>query len=625
MPEELDLTEIPQKYTTSIHKVKDEDEKKLDLLQQECFMGTIDLRRKDLEYREWYMGIDKGWQKLVNEDGALDLPMLVSMMIFHHTEIQTFKFFNQFFSDSGSFGRFVAKKESAREAVPRLTRLFNNYIVENGNHAVELYRICRAASRSGIAFSSVYWDLRHSVDRIPNVPTPKFNLETKIWEDVPTIVTVTKEIANRPVFEYVDWLFCGMPPGTRMLNEDGKTFIRKKFFYRAELEELEEQGYIGDKAGGKSFGSLKKDEIGDLHTNNLEPAEVKSYFQDMFDTRVNEILGFDHPHYKFCIDEVWQAANYKNKVTCMWSVNGHIIRKAEWEGGFRIPYEQHNLTIMDNSYVGMGIPEIDQDYFREDNVLMNISLDAARREGSSLIFMNQELLKRYGEHEVKKFHKSGRIVGLSPKDRDVALSQQIVPVTLASGSLQALSQIKAELRQQARQYSNINIVESGAGAPSSLRSEGVVQAFTAESSGPDKGRISLFAQSISNLYEQIKSLIYYLEPGPVEVSANSEGTDFFTVNRQDINKLSEGYIKPETQVQPVNAAMANVLTQLAQLAQPIAGPVDPRKAINYGELMDILFEKALNPEEYGRLQASKGTSPTVPQLTNNSIGLPPQA
>lgn len=622
---EVELSSVPKRFGPSIIKLKTKDDKIVDTLMQELFLGTIHLREKMLEYREWYMGLDQSWQDAFNadEDGALEVPGLTSMMAFHLTELATATEFNEFWSPQGDHIRAIPKNELARESTSKVGRLMSNYITENPDAADEMYRILRGKNRDGVAFSKQFWDLRTTVDRIPNIRTPKFNPVTKEFEEVPATVNRTRMIADRPTFEYLDPLLCGMPIGTKRLNKDGRIFIYRDFMYREQLVFWEKMGYIGPKSNGKSFIRSTKDMVGEMHNNGMEAPEVQFYFRDLFNTELNTKLGFKHPKHKFIVDNIFFAANERDRVRHIISINNIIYRDAEWEGTNEIPVVQHDLIPLDTTWFSMGIPEIIQDYFREDNVLTRLRVIAARKEGHTAIFMPRELIKQFDQHEINKLTQEGKIVPVDPRERDVALSQQIVPVTLAAGSSQAISDTINDMREQARQYTQTSIVAAGGKVPSALRSTGSIQAASAESSGPERMRMQRAGQGLSRVITQMAWLVYFLEPGPKEVPADAVGNAFHQVTRQDINNIPDMFFRVAGQIKPFRDAEAQTMLQLAQLAQSVSGPVNPQSATNFGTIMDVLWEKLTSPEDFQRIQASKGSSPNVPQLTNNSVGLPP--
>lgn len=609
MPTIVDVTEEPRQYSPSILKIKEEDEKLIDRVQQEFFLDTLDLRRNIIQYREWYHGIDSDLDKAFgddpNTDSAVMLPGLTSMIGFHSCEIETANFQNFYFPDSGEYMSVVPKKGIAVASAPKLNKGMNDYLMDNPNTLEEAYRNSRGTCRDGVSFLKTGWDLRNTTDHIPNVALPVFNPKTKTFDNPEETLAVTRKISDRPYFQYVDPLFIGLPRGSKMLNQDANMLVHKEIWYRHQLEELEFQGYIGKKAGGKSFRSLNKDQIGAMHTNYLEAPEVQSYFEELFDTRLNSTLGFSHPHYKVMVDKMFLGTYHKGKVQEIWSINGHIIRKAPWIGGDEIPYTQFNYVLADQSYFGMGALEIIADYFREDNVLTRLGLVAARKEGNTLIFMPQELIQHLGQKNILKFSKTGGIVGIRVKDKEIPLANQIVPVNLSSGVTANFTQARQELRQLAQQYLGISVLQSNtAEVPSALRSKGVIQAFASETSGPTKMRQSLFGNSLTKVYEQLKSLVYFLETGPVEIPANPESSEFVTITREDINYLPFCRVKPAAQSQPVKEATGSLLLQLMQILRGPDGQVAP-------EVIKMVLEKLLGSEELIRLEAA-GAIPQGP-------------
>ena len=606
----VDITEPPRQYSPSILKVKEEDEKLIDRVQQEFFLDTLDLRKNIIQYREWYCGIDSDLDSVFgddpNTDAAVMLPGLTSMLAFHSTETEASNFFHPFTPESGEYLIATPKRGMAIDAAPKLTKGMNDYLGDNPHTNEEMYRNARGTCRDGVGFMKTGWDLRSTTDNIPNLALPVFDAITKTFKEPESTLSVTRKISDRPYMQYVDPLFVGLPRGAKMLNQDANMLVHKEVWYRHQLEELEFQGYIGKNAGGKSFRSLGKEQIGSMHTNYLEAPEVQMYFEELFDTKLNSTLGFTHPHYKLLVDKMFIGTYHKGKVVEIWSINGHIIRKAPWIGGDEIPYTQFNYVMADQSYFGMGVPEIIADYFREDNVLTRLGLVAARKEGNTIIFMPQDLIQHLGQKNILKFSKTGGIMGIRVKDKEIPLANQIVPVNLSSGVTQNFTAARQELRQLAQQYLGISVLQSNtAEVPSALRSRGVVQAFASETGGPGKMRQSLFGTALSKVYEQLKWLVYFLETGPVEIPANPEASQFVTITRQDINYLPFCRVRPSSLVKPVKEATGSLLLQLMQLLQGPDGQVAP-------EIIKMVLEKLLGSEEFLRLQQS-GSIPTGPQ------------
>lgn len=602
----VDLTEPGKNFTTAI-QTGDEKSKRLNTLIATMYQGSANMNQRRLitMYREEYQGIDSRWSQTFaldeNRDASLTMAGLTSMMVYNFSEIVASRYYNTFVSDTGEYVRVLPERISAIEDAKALTHLINYYLRQNKKMKQTFYEIFRGVARDGVAVTEQCWNYKNTTQRITKQPRQRWDSKTKAYEEVNDVtVKKTIKLIDRPEIRYIDPLMFGMPPGAKTLDVDSRMCNHKEVFTRGQLLALEKRGFLTE-----SFSSLTKTEVGDLSSSSAEAPEMKMYYRELFSNELNEKLEWDDPEYKLVVDKLYVAASEDEDIMSYWFVNGQMIRSANWEGGHEIPYKIHTFTPVDTTWMGMGIAEIIQDYYREDNILTKSAVTIARKAGKvSLLIPRTENLT---QADIGKLTSEGGVVQYDDAQDGVPYNQKVIQYNLGA-PLESLIKPRDDVRQQAAQVASIAIPEiAGADLPSAMRSDKLMAGLGSQSGRPAQMKVSLMGESLGDAYEQIKTLIYRLQDEPVEIYLGDKQQPMVKISPDIMETLPDTQVVPNIYAKKLSSDMFQILVQMLPYIQAVSTPAAPQEAYNFGKVLDTVLESALGPEEALKVFATKGT------------------
>jgi hypothetical protein len=615
-----DLTTPGKDLGTEILRVKDKEEDRIQSLIDDMFVDTMSQRRNIIRYRTQYQGMDLDFYNVFkydrNKTPEEDLPGLTSMMIYNFTEIVTARFFSAYVNESGEYAKGLPQRIRAIEAAKGFTHLFNYYLRQNKEIKAIFYDLFRGTALDGVSITRQFWNYKQTTVDVSRQPRLKFNPGNKQFE-IKNDLTIKRSIplVDRPEFDYVDPLFFGVPKGTKYLNREGsgQICVEKQLFYRHELLALEKRGFL------EGFKALKRNDFTGK-TGYIAP-EMSDFYRDLFESDMNMGLEWDDPYYRVWVDKIFEAANEESDITNYWMVNGHIIRKAHWEGGHELPYVIHTYTPANASWMGMGVGEIVQDNYRELNLIMRLALAHARKSGKiSLLYPKNANLS---QSDASKFTKEGGMIGYDDADSPFPPSQRFLPFNLG-GSAELLFKQREVLEQQAIQSLGIGLPEiAGADLPSGFRSGKLVAGLSAQGSRPGQMKVSMMGESLSRVFEQMKHMIYRLQDEPVEVYLDDANSPILTVGLEVLERLPDVMVVPNGATKQISADVFQTLIQMLPFMQ--ANSIPGGSSYQFGKLLDYILEQGLGNDVAKQLDALKAPPQAQfgPLPPNNQVQNPP--
>ena len=625
----LDMRDPGRQNNPSFIAPKEKEVKRYQNLITEMFLDNLHARKNIIKYRKQYQGIDNEFNYIFgydnNRDAQLQLPGLTSMMIYNFTEIIASRLYSTFVNDFGDYVRVLPQKLSAIEPSKALTHLLNYYLRQNKLQRHHMYQIFRGVARDGVAISEQSWNYKQTIVKRSKQPRLKYDSKTDTL--IPRNDLTIKEsivLADRPEMRYIDPLFFGVQKGGRFLNVDANMCCHKDLFSRSQLEALERRGYIGTDAGGENFSKLTKDQIGNSHTTAREAPELAQYYNFILDEELNRGIKFEDKEYRFMIDKFWIGADEDQDVKCIWLINGIVVRNSFWDAGHEIPYTIYNYILPDTTWTGIGVAEVVQDYYREDNFLTRKGLALARMAGNWVVLLPKSM--NIPQNELSQLTRSGGVFQYQESGDGLPFSQKAIQWKLGDPS-NAFIQQRDDVRRQAEIMAQISQPEiPGGDLGSAFRSGRQIAQVTAQTSRPAGMRISLIGEDLSIAYEQLKTMVHTLQEEQVEVLIDESSNKIIQIDTDLLERLPDTYVRPFIQAQQLHDAQAQIAMQLLPFIQAVSTPVSPDQAYNFRSVIDTVAESVLGPEAAKNFSASIGTG--MPQImgvgANNQV-MPLQA
>lgn len=566
-------TVTPKFESVAIMSDANKDQDRIRNVLYEGFYETKPLKRNMLIYRSQYQGIDPIGERLTSlEPGdplQSDLPGVTSMMLHKLCNIVAARYHDTFMSEHGDHIIGMPQHATSVVAARNATYLGNYYLRQDRDFKDTFREACWGTTINGAWVLRNFWNYKTQAIDTPRRPQLKLDKKTNTLQLVPgRYERTTKILCDRPQIAGIDPLFFALPKGCNKVNGDmGSPFtFEKRLFYRWELVELENQGYID------GFKDMRPSSIGSDHTNGSEPSEMRDFYDELFDTKMNEGLDDHDLMYRYFVDIIFESGTPTQPVYEHWIINGHVIRSATWTGGINKPYEVLNYIPTLSSWVGMSVPEIAQDHFREFNLMYKLSIQKARRSGNTMLMTPEEA--NVSQKEANKASNNGGIVkysasqlaqlGFSPKD-------MLIPVELEGNSANLLD-ARTFIQSQAMEDVGVSPMENAGGVlEPNYRSASMIKGLGMTGSKPSKMVNSVFGSGLQRVYENFKYMMYTLQTEPIQDYINPVNSEIFTVSSDDLCRLPDVIFMPNANTDKLTPQMFTGVMQQLPVLQQIPG------------------------------------------------------
>jgi hypothetical protein len=588
-PKTLPPSFAPKAYdSNTITSVKDEEEETYTDMIRDAFMDTLPHKRNMLLFRAQYQGIDpfinETYKAVPGQPYHKQMPRITSMLTFKCCNIISSRYFQALVSSSGEYVKGMPQARGKVEKAKAVTTLTNHYLRKDDYLNYKFYEIFRGAAVDGVAVSKQYWNYQTSL-----IDNPR-DLRTKLNPITGKIELGEKRkkrilVADRPELDYVDPLFFALPKGHKFINRLGgaSRCFHKELFYRYELEELEEWGYV------KGVAGKTQAEIGGTHSNDLESSEMRQFYTELFDDYVNERIPFESPYYRFWIDKVFEKATPNSPPMELWFVNGHLIRKGVWKGGFELPYETHVHIPSFTSWIGIAVPEINQDNYRELNEILRNNADVVGQASRPILMYPKSMgLKQSDLDKMKK----GIPVEYNDLDptvtKDKIFYQQRPDLTTSS------LEHRDYYNKQSLEDLGIAIGEAAiADLPSAMRSGKLLQGLTGQSGKQGAVTVSLMAESIKRVFNRMKIMTYALQNQPVEIMINPLTQETLKIGEDEFDVFPDVELYPNINLEQLGSEALQLFGQFIPMLQG---------AIDIPSYVKLLMELGATPEAARRFE-----------------------
>jgi hypothetical protein len=384
---------------------------------------------------------------------------------------------------------------------------------------------------------------------------------------------------DRPDFTSVDPLMFEMETAATDLGPDGgQICCEKKVMSRKQIRSMIKQGLIDEK-----FNSLTDKDIGDAHTNGFEAREMRNFYPNLFNGKLNDGMDFEDDEYKFLVDWVWQDGNEEEPVKSFFSINGNLLSEQSWAGGPFIPYQIYKFKQARKSWIGLSLPDCMQDKLRMYTYVFNLTLRDAIRSGiistgmPSEAITSKEELQRFIEGKPFKYDLVND--GVSPKDKFIQLKHG----EISPGLLQTREWLSSEMMEDI----GIALQErSGADMGSGVRSGKMLQTMGNQGGKVARMQTSLMLEAFTGMYNQFKYLVYALQSEPIDVLVTGSNR-LTTIGNQALDALPGVFVYPAVSMAQLTTEMLNNVVPFAPLIQGIMNPLD---------FLGFIFEYGVSPE-----------------------------
>ena len=539
-----------KQFTTAIHEIKDKEQEKIQNWINHNFCNNFGYKKSMLIGYSQFQGRDPIIASMFRmSKHSDDLPKLMTMLVMKATQIFKSRYYQAVISEDGSYVRTIAERFNSTDHANAVMHTINFYLRKKMNIKSTVEMILENACLAGAGISRQNWMYRErAFDKPIRGNYTKINpLTGTLLKPQNLFERITIPTDDRPDFTSVDPLFFELENSATDLGPDGgQICCEKKIMSRKQLNSLIKQGRLDEK-----FLILKEDQIGGNHKNGYEAREMREFYNNLFNGKLNDGIDFEDDEYKFIVDWVWRDGNEEDPVTSFLSINGNLLSKTSWMGGPFIPYQIYKFMQGRKSWVGMTLPEAMQDKLRMYTYVLNLTLRDAIRSGiistgmPSDAMTSKEELQRFIEGKPFKYDLVND--GVSPKDKFVQLKHGEIS--------QGLIQTREWLSQEMMQDLGIGLQEvAGADMGSGIRSGKMIQSMNSQGGRVANMQTSLMLEAFTNMFNQLKYLIYTLQSEPIDVLIT--GTDqLTTIGNQSLDALPDVLVYPAVNMAQLTGEM----------------------------------------------------------------------
>src|SRR3990167_3803777 len=596
----------PKRFTNAIIKPKNKDQQRLQRFIDESFIDTTPERQNILTWRSQAEGIDPFFNEVFNikpgDALAQQLPGITSMLIRKAQQIITARAYVTYVPESGDFVRAIPQFKGASTNADAVTHAINYYLRLNKRQKRTMYDILWGAGEDGVSITRQRWNYQMGVTQVSRPASVKFNTESKTMQLVNQAEERSIILVDRPQIDYIDPLFFSIPQGYSHIGRDGGSplTMEKILMSRSELEMLEKAGDI------QGFGKLKVGEIGDEHGNEYESPEMKIYYDTLFNQKLNEGIEFEDPYYRFWVDIIMEATTPEKPITKTMMINGHIISQSAWTGGYDLPYTAHSYFPNKRSIYGYSVAFLLPDIYRQLNFTLRKEIAETQKSGNAITMIPDTSNITQNDMD-KAFNQGGPL--RYRRDPGDPIPPRDLFVHIPGGEVnEKLTRLREYLAQQGMEDLGIALAEV-AGAegqmPSALRSGKMFQGLASQGSRPAQMQNSLMGESLTDVYNQLKMLIFAFQDNPIEVLVNPRSNQTFTITPEDVEAFPQMLVYPNANLQQLSSDVLNTVVQMIRMLQG---------AVSMPDFLRFIFEFGVSPEVARRLDEVLAIPPPMQQL-----------
>lgn len=605
-----DYTPIPHKSldrTTLNISIKDRERTRYQNLKADAFVETKPHKENMLTFRAQEAGIDPFQHELYKQTPGSPFPRkhigITSRLPGRAVGIRAARLFGAFNSPHGDYVKVIPQRAIATDPALAMTHLQNYYLRQDPFFQRKLAELAMSIETNGAGVTKQFWNFSQSVFDVTRAPKVVRSAKTGKLEIIRNLEKKTQILVDRPEIEVIDPLFFALPRGSKYINRPGGAGLcfHLELFYNYELADMEKRGFI------KGFKEMVRKDQPSSNAYSYESVEMMQYYDELFDDQMNKNLPPDDPYYRRWVTKIFEKATPASPVMEVWETGGEFIRKGVWRGGHDLPYEIHVTDPGTTTWIGKSTLEKIQDNVRALNWIMRYGLEKVANSAKDRLLVpesadiSQADLQRLANGEGPVKYNDVIQDGIGPKDKFLHLTNPDV-------SQSVFTQMDF-LIQQSMEDLGISIAERAGGElPSAYRSGKLANVLESQGGQVGNVAVSLVAESLGRVYNQMMTMIYRLQTQPVDVILNPNKPVIQTIDASEFEHIPDMIAYPNVVTTQLSQETINSLSNFLPLIQG---------QLNGPEFIKMLLQMGASPEVARRFEEVMAAPPTAAQGVPN--------